>query len=306
VSCTKLSRRRAPTSMSAAGAAACGALWSWAALAATSLVLPRYLELGVWTSAGGWYLATAYTALLPVTVARAVNIGGASGASSARGGITPLVAAVSAAVGCSFGIALRVAFQGDGARRVVRVGGAAFASVALVCSIGLARQLRGLTVADCEFFEANRFVCQDPLHPDDGVVLDARRFAVAHPESRWAPEALRVLALDAVAHRRYPEAAASWLSFAESFAKPGLPGQAYGEYNAALCEEKRGDAASARKHYASSVCTIRQRGGDLQGWIAAEAAKRIARIDASRAMRASSQYWVAKSEAFRVLYRPEE
>lgn len=305
MSCTRLSRR-SPALSSAACAAACGALWSWAALAVTSLVLPRYLELGVRTATGVWYMATAYTALLPVTAARAVTIGGAGAPSSARGGITPLVAAASAAIGCGIGIALRAALQGAAARRALGVGGVVFTLVALACSVGLSRQLWGLSVAEREFFVANRFASPDPQHPDNDVVLDARRFAAAHAESRWAPEALRVVALDAAAHRRYPEAAASWLSFAGSFAEPGLPGQAYGEYNAALCDEKRGDVTSARKHYVSSVYVIRQRGGDLQGWIAVDAAKRIARIDASRAMRASSQYWVAKGEAFRVLYRPEE
>lgn|GEM_PF-2068603 len=305
MSCTRPSRR-SPALSSAAQAAACGALWSWAALAVTSLVLPRYLELGVRISSGGWYLATAYTALLPVTAARAVIIGGASAPSSSRGGITPLVAAASAAVGCGLGIAVRATLHSAAARRILGIGGCVFVLFALVCSVGLSRQLGGLSAAEREFFAANRFASPDPRHPDDDVVVDARRFATTHAESRWAPEALRVLALDAVAHRRYPQAVASWLGFAGSFPEPGLPGQAYGEYNAALCEERRGDVVSARRHYASSVYIIRQRGGDLQGWIAVDAARRIARIDASRAMRASSQYWVAKGKAFSVLYRPEE
>lgn len=291
---------------SLAYAAAAGALWSWVALAVTSLVLPDYLALGVGTTDGGWYTAMMRSALLPVATARALTMGLVGAPSAARGGITSLAAAVAAAVGCGVGVALQVVTFMPGARRLLVVGGVGLALVAVVSSFGLSMQLHELVLAESEFVAADRFMCSDPQHPDDMTVAAAARFATVYPQSRWAPEALRVLALGAAAHGRYKDAAELWLRFARSFAKPGLPGQAYGEYCAALCEEQWGDALSARHHYTRAVSVIRQRGGDLQGWIAADAALRIARIDASRAMGASSRYWITKAGVFEGLYGPND
>ena len=280
-----------------------GALWSWAALATSSLVLPGFLGLAVGATRSGWYQAAAGSLLLPVTLARTA-FGEAEGvqSSSSLGGVTPRVAIAAAAAGCALGlaisVALRVRFTRRSALSVVTV----LALAAASSSVGLVAQWHGLTIAERDFVAASGFASPDPVRPNDAVVNEARNFTGMHPNSRWAPEALRVMALDASAHGKYREAAETWMRFAGSFAEPGLPGVAYGEYSAALCEEQLGDVVSARRLYAMSAAVISRRGGDVQGWIAASAARHIARIDASRAMNASSEYWLAKAAAFNELY----
>lgn len=291
----------------AVGAAVVGGVWSWVALAVSSILLPRYLALGERMTESVWYTTVTASALLPVTVARTVVVGGVGVADGQLGGITPLMGALSAAVGCVFGIAaVSFATRSRLTRRLATATGAVLTLVALVSSIGLSVQLHDLTVAEHDFVGASGFSCGNPTRPCATAVADARRFAWRHRDSRWASEALRVLALDATAQGRYHEAAEIWMRFAASFAEPGLPGVAYGDFSAAMCEERLGDVISARRLYAASVTVIRRRGGDLQGWIAASAAKRIAGIDASRAMTASSRYWLAKAEAFDELYGSNE
>ena len=283
---------------------AVGALWSWAALAASSLMVPGFVALGVGVTRNGWYKAAAGSLLLPVTLARAVfgENDGAHASSGNMGGVTPRVAIAAAAVGCALGLAIAVAARMRFTRRFALSVGTALALAAVSSSVGLVVQWHGLTVAERDFVAASGFACPDPVRPSGAIVTEARNFMRMHPNSRWAPEALRVMALDASAHGRYREAAETWMRFAGSFAEPGLPGVAYGQYSAALCEEQLGDVISARRLYGMSAAVIRRRGGDVQGWIAASAARSIARIDASRAMNASSAYWLAKAAAFNELY----
>lgn len=106
----------------------------------------------------------------------------------------------------------------------------------------------------------------------------ARAIAERHPDSRWASEAWRVIALDAESRCDTPTAVAAWGSFVEFFSEARGPGIAYGQLSVARLHEADGEMRAADRHYRAALRSIASVENRMQTWIAIDAARSVARI----------------------------
>jgi hypothetical protein len=274
-----------------------GTLWSQAAIAVRLLVLPEKLALGNGLAAAWWYQAMSWTLLVPVTsAARMVGSTELTSTGTLDSQVpldvlllAPLVAVVVA--GAVAWALARPAWRGATAVCVL-----AFAIVGVSSGVIVASQLRGAALAQRAFFA---LVSSSPVpHADKGTVAAAREFAHKHPESRWAGEALRIVAMAQEAAGLHSAAAETWSRFGARFVDRTAPGVAYSEYNVALCDESLGRFGEASAHYRVALGTIRTRGDGIQSWIAQDAAKHLAALERERGHFAMACYWSAQSRAF--------
>lgn len=264
----------------------CGLLWSQAAAAIALVWLPPKAVLLGEGMSDRWVAIARWTLLLPVTVAQRMS------AATPGSRFTLLLTANAVATLTVFS-----AMWGLGRMRRPWRDVAALVLVSALCAAGLGgwRQLDRAQRAERSFF-ALVSEAQVPWR-DRATVSAADRFAAEHPESRWAGEALRIVAMSRMAEKRWPEALVLWRRFDREFAQTGLPGEAYAEHALGECAEALGRPRKAAAHYRAAVWLLGARTDGIQGWLAADAATRLSRLEGRRGLVAVSHYWNERSQA---------
>lgn len=281
-------------------AALLGLAWAHVAIALRVLVLPGYLALGNGISETWWYRLADWTLLAPFELASALTglvvWGGVSRSQFATLMLCPLL-------GVGLGLAV---WSVLGLQRWRRSALSCLACVGLLggaCAMGVALQLRDVVLAERTFFAMVARVSD--AHADSATVSAAGEFARRHPDSRWTGEALRIVAMAEWDAGRIESASRLWDRFASRFRDRSAPGVAYAEYSMALCDERLGREADAEHHLREAIETIRTRGDGIQGWIAVEAARRLASHERSLGRHTLARYWKTESQAFANAYSIE-
>ncbi len=126
--------------------------------------------------------------------------------------------------------------------------------------------------------------------------IAARTLVESYPESRWASEAWRVIALDAESRCDTGTASAAWESFAGAFEDGQAPGAAFGHYNLGRLKESGGDARGAEGHFRTAIRVIGSHESGVQTWIAADSARSIARIKRRACQWAETNAWKMRAD----------
>ncbi|MDT8434731.1 MAG: hypothetical protein RQ731_08260 [Anaerosomatales bacterium] len=136
------------------------------------------------------------------------------------------------------------------------------------------------------------------LNPwDDPVSRSAARaLATRYPDSRWASEAWRVIAIDAERRDSVSEALAAWQSFGECFDNTSAPGRSLAALNSARLLERSAPADVAAAHYARALRSIGTGEDAVQAWIAPEAAGSLARLSQRSGLYATAAYWQRRTQ----------
>ena len=269
-----------------------GLAWTQLVLALASVVVPPRLALAPRIAAGPFYRVAEWTLLAPLSAAAlAVSDAGRPVSVVRPSFVIALLCALLATGTClALGWLLRVG-------RLSRPLGVAVivACVTAVGSAGIvAGQLHDAEVAERAFFALVSRVAVPSA--DEATVSGARAFARRYPMSRWRSEALRIVAVHASAHRRFTEAERAWREFEACFDDSSAPGVAYAEYNRAMCLEQLGRPSQAVACYRAAIGVIRSRSDGVQGWIAPDAATRIARLEDIWGMPVTAAYWKTQSQ----------
>ncbi len=178
-----------------------------------------------------------------------------------------------------------------------------FVALSATSAAAVTMQLRDAAQAERAFFALLSGV--DVAHRDAATVAGARDFARRYPDSRWAGEALRIVAMAEWDAGRIDAAAQLWAAFESRFRDRSAPGVAYAQYSLALCDERLGKEVSARRHLRTAIETIRVRGDGMQSWIATDAAKSLASLEEAAGRYAMAGYWNTKSQTFANVYSTE-
>ncbi len=269
-----------------------GLAWALTSLVVRVLALPRWLALGTGIEDGWRWRLVAGTLLLPVSVGEWPMH--ATAAVDAVGAGTAVFV-----VACLAGVVLGALLAAALTARRWRAVAIGMASCALVLGIigagALTDQLTRLVSAEREFFALVAPAARPSRDP--ATVRGAREFAVRNRDSRWAGEALRIVAMAEAEQGRPRHAAQIWERFGSRFSDRTAPGVAYAHYNVGLCAETVRDVGAAARAYRLAVETIAVRDDGIQSWIAPEAARELARLDRERGRFELARYWTARSEA---------
>ena len=281
-------------------AALAGVVWGQVAIAVSLLVLPRFHVLGERVADGWAYRLAAWTLLAPLEVATLVVAGG-SNAAADRPFATLVVCPLLGAVMCVMAAACSLSSLKW--RRALGRTIAAAGLLGMVCGSIVGLQLHQAILAEEVFFAMVSRV--EIPHKDMATVAAAREFVRRYEDSRWAGEALRIVAMAEWDAGRIDSAHRLWSRFASRFSDPSAPGVAYAEYSMALCDERLGRTLATEAHLHNAIAVIRSRGDGVQGWIAAEAAERLAALERSDGRYALAGYWNTKSRTFADVYPTE-
>jgi len=287
-------------------AIAAGIVWAQVGIALKLLVLPGYIALGDRVVEGAWFRLGEWTLLAPITLAtRLVSPLAASDAAALAGSAGPTQAVLT--VSSCAGVALcATVWRVLATPKWRRVGVASLVAFGLLgaASVGVvALQLHQAAAAQQSFFAMVSRV--DAAHKDPATVSAAREFARRHPDSRWAGEALRIVAMAEWDAGHVRTASQLWRQFASRFRDPTAPGVAYAEYSIALCYERMGRRDEARRHHRAAIDVIRARGDGIQAWIASDAAARLSAAERHDGRHALAGYWNTKSRTFANVYSTE-
>lgn len=281
-----------------------GLAWAQGGIAVTLVVLPKYVVPGDLIANSRWYRLASWTLLAPVTLASRLAQGNTTAGPPAEAVGLSLAALLVGPV-LAVGLCLPASW-GLGSpkwRRCAACGIATVAVLGAASGIAVALQLRDAALAEKTFFAMVSRV--DAPHKDAATVTAAREFTERHPDSRWAGEALRIVAMSEGDAGRFEVASVLWSRFASRFSDRTAPGVAFAEYNRALCDEHLGNDRAAQSHLHAAIETIRARGDGIQAWIATDAAKRLSVLERSEGQYALASYWKTKSRTFADVYSTE-
>ena len=282
-----------------------GLLWAQIAILLQGLVLPRYLPLSASGTRDLWFSVASWTALAPLSLASPVTF---AGQGPGGGVVTALELpvwrlALSLALGVGLCLVVVWLLGRQRWRNAALCGLAVFVALGATSSAAVTLRLRDAARAEAAFFALLSGV--EVAHRDAATVAGARDFARRYPDSRWAGEALRIVAMAEWDAGRIDAAAQLWAAFESRFRDRSAPGVAYAHYSLALCDERLGKELSARRHLRTAIETIRVRGDGMQSWIATDAAKSLASLEESAGRYAMAGYWNTKSQTFANVYPTE-
>lgn len=281
-----------------------GLVWAQGCIAVRLVVLPNYVELAESIHDSRWYRIASWTLLAPITLASRLT----PVRTSAGSAVTTTELSLAVLLLCPL---LAVVLCLSGMRtlsspRWWRWGVCILAAAGLlsvVCATAVALQLRDAALAEKAFFAIVSRV--DEPSKDAATVSAVREFTQRHPDSRWAGEALRIVAMAEWDAGHVAAASELWGRFASRFRNRIAPGVAYAEYNTALCDERLGNDRAAQSHLRAAIEIIRCRGDGIQGWIATDAAQRLSVLKRLEGRYALAGYWKTKSRTFADVYSTE-
>ena len=288
-------RARFRSSVRVGVAVVLGLAWTQLALVLASVVVPPRVALAPRITHGAPYRLAEWTLLAPLS--------GASRIASAVGRPVTVIrptcatAALCALLAMATCVGLGSLLGVERLRRLVRLAVLALCAVAVGSAGVVAGQLHDAVDAERTFFALVSHATAPSA--DEATVADARTFAEEYPMSRWRSEALRIVAMHASARGRPAEAERVWSQFEACFDDVSAPGVAFAEYSRALCFERLGQPMRALACYRTAIGVIRSRGDGVQGWIAPDAAKRIARLEQLTGMPVTAAYWKSQSQTLR-------
>lgn len=141
-----------------------------------------------------------------------------------------------------------------------------------------------------------RMVATDaPPWEDPGSRSAARTLVARHPESHWASEAWRVIAIDAEKRGDVPGAVAAWQALGECFSDTAAPGRALAALCVARLLEQSAPADVAATHYLRAHRSIGTGNEGVQAWIAPESARGLVRVSRREGLYATASYWEHRS-----------
>jgi hypothetical protein len=282
-----------------------GLVWALVAIALRVLVLPDYLPLSAAVAQGRWYRLASWTLLAPLTLASSAAPSASAPGSGPLGSLELPAWRLGLSLAVGVGLCLLAArLLGHRRSRTVALCGLVlFAALGTASAAAVTLQLRDAVQGERSFFTLLSGV--EVAHRDAATVAGARDFARRYPDSRWAGEALRIVAMAEWDAGRIDVAARQWEAFASRFQDRSAPGVAYAEYNLALCDERLGREAAAGQHLRTAIETIRIRGDGIQSWIAAAAAERLASLEGIAGRYSMAGYWNTKSRTFANVYSTE-
>jgi len=186
---------------------------------------------------------------------------------------------------------------------VTRTGGARrrLARVLLACGL-VAAVLAGAVLLDAAVKERrgeklfmSMVAGDDPPWQLPAARARARELATRYPQTRWASEAWRVLALDAERRGSQEDAAQAWRSFEECFADEDLPGRALAALGIARALDGQVPSDETAAHYLAARHRIARAAPDTQSWIAVQAANELARLARQGSLYATASYWESRA-----------
>jgi hypothetical protein len=278
-----------------------GLAWAQVCIALQLFVVPKLIRLGESVAEGPWYRLASWTLLAPSTLAwRVVAEPASSEAASTAASPIGLVMCPLLAVGMCLAAGRLLGSPTWRGAAITCLTGVALLGLAGAMAVAL--QCRDAVEAQRSFFA---MVSRAEIpHKDASTVLAAREFVRRYPDSRWAGEALRIQAMAEWDEGHVAAASALWGRFGERFHDRDAPGVAYAEYSIALCDERLGDHAAARRHLRKAIEIIRVRSDGIQEWILPDAAARLSSLEGSDGRYALADYWKTKSRTF--AQRPTE
>ena len=190
-----------------------GTLWAQTAIAVRTLVLAKYLPLGDRIAEGLAGRVASWTLLCPLEAALWCT---APIARSSTGAVPAWAALwLCQLIGISICTFVAAGALSNRWRRAVVSGVAAVALVGTACGAVVAAQLRDAFVAEKAFF-AMMSRAVEP-QKDAAIVSACRDFVERHERSRWAGEALRIVAMAEWDAGRIAASEQLWQRFAERF-----------------------------------------------------------------------------------------
>ncbi len=271
--------------------------WGHAALGALVLATSA-LEPG-W---GGWAGSRAigllaWSALLPASIGVALATLTDDPLAAVRGSGLPWYALPAPAL---VGAALllgwaTLARRGSLCRRVARAGLACAVLTAILSGVGVLGAAARERSAERLFLRMTSG--DDPPWQVPAARATARELAGRYPETRWASEAWRVLALDAELRGAPADAARAWRGFERCFADYELPGRALAALGLARALDGRVPADELTARYLAARHGIARAGPDTQSWIALRAAVDLARLARQGSLYATASYWESRTTA---------
>jgi hypothetical protein len=275
--------------------AATGVLWGHACVfAAVSTVVPLVSRAQTAT-APPWLRVLEWTLMLPLSLSLALAERTLSPLEAlASQGIAWPTLALPALTGSALVMLGDVLWRhryGVAARTVL----AAFLITSALSGVAAARTAADEGAAEQVFM---RMTADDPAPWDEPASRSAARTLVArYPESRWASEAWRVIAIDAEQRDQPNEALEAWRSFETCFDDATASGRAVGALARARILELNGPPDVVAAHYLRALRTMERGDGTAQPWIAPESARGLARVARRSGLHATAGYWTARVHA---------
>ena len=285
-------RARFRSEARAGAAVVLGLAWTQIVLMLASVVVPPRVALAPRIAVGVFYRIAEWTVLAPLSGAALVASAVGHPVTVVRP--TFAVALLSALLATGVCVALAWALCNGRVRRSLGLAMLATCVLAMGSAGVVVGQLHDAEVAERTFFAlVSRATVPSA---DEATVASARTFSNRYPMSRWRSEALRIVAMHAWAQGRFARAERTWSEFEGCFEDASAPGVAYAEYNRALCFERLGWPSRAITCYRLAIAIIRSRGDGIQGWIAPNAAARVARLERYSGMPVTAAYWKTQSQ----------
>lgn len=286
--------RRAIASVPSWGLSAAGIAWGHAALVAATAIpaaTPGIARIDHLSTA--WLLAFEWTALLPLAITMAV-VAGATGtlAGVSEHGLPLYALPLPALTGSALVVFTARLIRTPQTRPTVLPLLAALVATALFSTGAVSVSLVREHAAAQLFLEAVS-TGEDPWRVASSRAA-ARTLVRRYPETVWASEAWRIIAIDAEVRGSRHEEAQAWRGFLASFEPYESAGRAVAALNLGrLTDGEPYDVAIG--HYLSARHAVALSGPGVQRWIASQAARELERLALREGLYATAHYWASTS-----------
>lgn len=236
------------------------------------------------TVAGMWMHIARWTAGLPVTIVAMLTAQTTGQPLTLPTWAWPLPALLGSAITWGISRIYRRTLSRRGAHAALAV----FVSVSLISTVAVAHAADRERVAE-ELFFSMLETDTDPWTVP-GSRAAARTLVRRYPETPWASEAWRLVAIEAEARGDTASAQRAWAAFRDCFGDAD-PGRALGSLRLAQLTSSEHATDIARAHYLDAYRTMSRIRSGVQGWIGTESARGLEDLARSNGQHATSLYW---------------
>lgn len=239
---------------------------------------------------GVWITVFEWTALLPLSVTVALAAGSTEPLAAISRGVPAYALPLPALAGCALATAVAWLARATQTRSAVLTLLTAFLATALfsaaTATVSLVRER-----AAAELFGEAVSAATEPWRVASSRAA-ARTLVRRYPETTWASEAWRIIAIDAGVRGSQREEEAAWRGFRASFEPHESAGRALASLNLARLALGRPDDV-AFGHYLTARRAVNRSGPDVQQWIALRAASELERLALRKGLYATALYWAS-------------